>query len=114
MRVYAGAKTAGAKTEAAQTEAAQTEAAQTAEAMKTGATRGQTIAATGEILVNGKPQTLSQPLTLRQFLETLRLPTLERGVAVSLNGELVRRHDWERTALQPQDELEIVQATQGG
>ena len=66
------------------------------------------------ILVNGKPQTLPGALTLRRFLETLGLPTLERGVAVSLNGELVRRADWERTALKAQDEVEIVQATQGG
>jgi sulfur carrier protein len=67
-----------------------------------------------EILVNGKPQTLSGAMTLRQFLDTLRIPTLERGVAVCLNGEVVRRPDWERTALQARDELEIVQATQGG
>jgi sulfur carrier protein len=66
------------------------------------------------ILVNGKSQALPDAMTLRQFLETLGLPTLERGVAISLNGEVVRRADWERTALQAQDELEIVQATQGG
>jgi len=67
-----------------------------------------------EILVNGKPQTLPGAMTLRQFLETLRIPTLERGVAVCLNGEVVRRPEWERTALRARDELEIVQATQGG
>lgn len=67
-----------------------------------------------EILVNGKAQTLPGAMTLRQFLETLRIPTLERGVAVCLNGEVVRRPDWERTALHARDELEIVQATQGG
>jgi len=67
-----------------------------------------------EIVVNGKPRALPEAMTLRQFLETLPIPTLERGVAVCLNGELVRRPDWERTALQARDELEIVQATQGG
>lgn len=66
------------------------------------------------ILVNGKAQALPGAMTLRQFLETLGLPTLERGLAVSLNGEVVRRAEWERTALHAQDELEIVQATQGG
>jgi sulfur carrier protein len=69
---------------------------------------------TMEIVVNGKPHALPGALSLRQFLETLRLPTLERGVAVSLNGEVVRRAEWERTALKAQDEVEIVQATQGG
>jgi sulfur carrier protein len=66
------------------------------------------------ILVNGKPQDLRDAITLRQYLETLGLPTLERGVAVSLNGELVRKAEWASTALKPRDELEIVQATQGG
>jgi sulfur carrier protein len=69
---------------------------------------------TMEIVVNGKPQALPGAMSLRQYLETLRLPTLERGVAVSLNGEVVRRAEWPRTALKAQDELEIVQATQGG
>jgi sulfur carrier protein len=69
---------------------------------------------TMEIRVNGRPQALSAAMSLRQFLESLHLPTLERGVAVCLNGEVVRRAEWERTALKAQDELEIVQATQGG
>jgi sulfur carrier protein len=67
-----------------------------------------------DILVNGKPTAVPGSPTVRQYLESLRLPTLERGVAVSLNGELVRRGEWERTALKAADELEIVQATQGG
>jgi sulfur carrier protein len=67
-----------------------------------------------DILLNGKPRALPGAMSLRQFLETLHLPTLERGVAVSLNGEVVRRAEWERTPLKPQDALEIVQATQGG
>ena len=67
-----------------------------------------------DILVNGKPQVLQGAMTVRQFLETLHLPTLERGIAVCLNGEVVRKSEWEQTALKAQDELEIVQATQGG
>jgi sulfur carrier protein len=67
-----------------------------------------------EIQVNGKRRTLPGAMTLRQFLETLPLPALEKGMAVCLNGEVVRRPDWERTDLKAQDELEIVQATQGG
>jgi sulfur carrier protein len=67
-----------------------------------------------EIWVNGRVHNLPGAMTLRQFLETLGLPTLESGVAVCVNGELVRKTEWERTALKPDDELEIVQATQGG
>ena len=67
-----------------------------------------------QIIVNGKPRELPQPLPLRQVLEGLALPSLERGLAVAINGEIVRRAEWERRLVQPEDELEIVQATQGG
>ena len=53
-------------------------------------------------------------MPLRQVLEGLALPSLERGVAVAVNGELVRRAEWDRRIVQPEDELEVVQATQGG
>jgi sulfur carrier protein len=67
-----------------------------------------------EIKVNGQPRELIAPCSLLQFLESLRLTTLERGVAVCVNGEVVRRADWNSVRLQPEDELEIVQAAQGG
>jgi sulfur carrier protein len=67
-----------------------------------------------EITLNGAPRQVESATTLRQLLESLRLPTLERGIAVSVNGELVRRPEWPALALKPRDEVEIVQATQGG
>lgn len=67
-----------------------------------------------QIVVNGKPHELPQPMPLRQVLEGLALPSLERGVAVAVNGNLVRRGEWTSHIVQPADELEIVQATQGG
>jgi len=53
-------------------------------------------------------------MSLREFLESLALPALESGVAVSVNGEVVSRAAWPGTRLKARDELEIVQATQGG
>ena len=67
-----------------------------------------------EIKVNGEPRSLAAPASLMEFLQTLNLPNLERGIAVCVNGEIVRKAEWERKALGPNDELEIVQATQGG
>jgi len=67
-----------------------------------------------EILVNGQPRQVDSAATLRGFLESLGLATLETGIAVSVNGELVRRAEWPKTRLKARDELEIVQATQGG
>jgi sulfur carrier protein len=37
-----------------------------------------------------------------------------RGVAVALNGAVVRRADWTTTALKAGDTVEIVRAMQGG
>lgn len=67
-----------------------------------------------EIVVNGAPRQVTAPLTLRELLESLHLPTLESGIAVSLNGEVVRKAEWSRLALKERDEVEVVQATQGG
>ena len=67
-----------------------------------------------EIKVNGQPRELEQGSSLLGFLESLALPTLERGVAVCVNGEVIRRPDWSQWEIQAGDELEIVQATQGG
>jgi len=67
-----------------------------------------------DITVNGEPRTVAETASVAELLEALRLAQLEAGVAVCLNGEVVRRADWASTRLQPRDELEIVQATQGG
>jgi len=37
-----------------------------------------------------------------------------RGVAVAVNGAVVRRAEWATTALHPGDTVEIVRAMQGG
>ncbi len=67
-----------------------------------------------EIKVNGQLREVESPATLREFLSSLNLPSLERGIAVCINGEIVRKADWKSTRINPDDELEIVYATQGG
>ena len=67
-----------------------------------------------EISVNGERKPLPRPITVREFLTALQLPTLDGGIAVLLNGEVVRKGDWEQKVLQAEDKLEIVHATRGG
>lgn len=67
-----------------------------------------------EITVNGKAHELSESLSLEALLRQLALPHAEGGIAVALNGELVRREEWGGKRVAPGDALEIVQATQGG
>ena len=66
------------------------------------------------IVVNGKSHELTVPQSLEAFLRSLSLPSLEGGIAVAVNGELVRKTEWPGRYVKPGDELEIVQAAQGG
>ena len=66
------------------------------------------------ITVNGEPRELPGVLSIREFMEQLRLAHLEGGVAVCVNGDVIRRADWPRVTLHHNDQIEIVHATQGG
>jgi sulfur carrier protein len=37
-----------------------------------------------------------------------------RGVAAAVDGEVVRKAEWEQTKLQPDQSVEVVRAVQGG
>ena len=65
------------------------------------------------IRINGAPE----PLVARTVAELIAAKSdmpAGRGVAVVVNGRLVRRADWAATALEPGDAVEIVRAMQGG
>ena len=53
-----------------------------------------------------------EPLSVKELLETLRIQP--RGIAVALNGEIVRRSDWTSTVVQSGSSIEIVTAAAGG
>ena len=55
--------------------------------------------------------TLSQILSVYLSLENIEQV---RGVAVAINGSLVRKIDWRNTLVEEGDELEVLTATQGG
>jgi sulfur carrier protein len=65
------------------------------------------------LTVNGVSEPLDAP-TVAALLAARDIAPDGRGVAVALNGELVRRADWATTALNPGDAVEIVRAMQGG
>ena len=64
------------------------------------------------VTVNG----VSEPLapTVVALLAARDIAPEGRGVAVAVNGALVRRADWTTTALNAGDTVEIVRAMQGG
>ena len=62
--------------------------------------------------LNGKQQPLGAA-TVQALLEQEEIAET-RGVAVALNGAVVPRGEWQRTALKAGDAVEIVRARQGG
>jgi len=68
---------------------------------------------TGTLTVNGVAEPL-EATTVAALLAARDIAPDGRGVAVALNGAVVRRADWATTALSPGDSVEIVRAMQGG
>ena len=65
------------------------------------------------IRVNGEEMTLAAG-TLAELLERLGYPGDRSGLALAINGEVVRRTEWTTRTLKANDEIEIVGAVQGG
>jgi sulfur carrier protein len=63
--------------------------------------------------VNDLPQPVPPAGTLLQVLSALRL-TEARGVAVALNNTVVPRAAWADYAVQANDRITVIRATQGG
>lgn len=67
-----------------------------------------------KIYLNGQEHEISASSTLKYFLQTLALPTLEHGIAVCVNDEIINNSEWDHIVLQEGDNIEVIQATQGG
>jgi sulfur carrier protein len=65
-----------------------------------------------QVSINGEPHELPAQARVAAVLEVLGLPG--RGVAVAVDGELVRRADWPTTPLADGARVEVVTAVQGG
>jgi sulfur carrier protein len=66
------------------------------------------------IQLNGEPRTIDPPHPLMDVLAGLDITPDTQGVAVAINEDVVRREDWSDTTVQPGDEVEVIQALQGG
>lgn len=67
-----------------------------------------------KLAVNGDVQEFAGPPSLAELLKGALGPEAPPGVAVAVNGEVVRRAAWPDVRLAEGDEVEIVKATQGG
>ncbi|MDA8320123.1 MAG: sulfur carrier protein ThiS [Actinomycetota bacterium] len=64
------------------------------------------------IVVNGSARQVDDGMSLDRLAGLLAVPAA--GVAIAVNGEVVRRSDWPATPLTAGDEVEVVTAVQGG
>jgi sulfur carrier protein len=65
-----------------------------------------------ELTVNGERRNLPGPASVADLVS--ELTHRETGVAVAVNGEVVPRSEWGRTALGRGDAVEVLTAVQGG
>ena len=66
-----------------------------------------------EIMVNGQPQSMAAGSTVVDIAEARGLVG-KGGVAIAVNGAVVRQADWSRKRLEEGDKVVILTAAQGG
>ena len=66
------------------------------------------------VQVNGRPADLPDGATVADAVKAVGIDGERRGVAVAVDGEVVRSADWERTPLAERQAVEVVRAVQGG
>ena len=66
------------------------------------------------VTVNGHEHELPGDATVRDAVLAAGAGADERGVAVALDGTVVRRLDWDATPLHEAARLEVLRATAGG
>jgi sulfur carrier protein len=67
-----------------------------------------------QVTVNGERRELEAGATVADVVASLPGAPDGRGVAVAVDGEVVRRGAWDRTELGSGARLEVVVAVQGG
>lgn len=64
------------------------------------------------IFINGEVRELEGVATLVSLLDNLKLP--RQRVAIELNDRVIRKQEWETTALAENDKVEVVHFVGGG
>lgn len=64
--------------------------------------------------VNGEPRELPAGATVADAVRAAGADPEGRGLAVAVDGEVVRRADWKKTELRAGARVEVLHAVQGG
>ena len=66
------------------------------------------------VALNGRRARLPDGATVADAVREAGANGEGRGVAVAVNGEVVRRVEWSKTKLESNQSVEVVHAVQGG
>lgn len=66
------------------------------------------------VALNGRPAELPDGATVADAVKQAGIDGEVRGVAVAVDGEVVRRAEWRETSLETDQVVEVVRAVQGG
>jgi sulfur carrier protein len=66
------------------------------------------------VTVNGEERQLPDGATVGDVVSELDVRPERGGVAIAVNGEVVRRPEWAHTGLADGDRVEVLAAIQGG
>jgi sulfur carrier protein len=66
------------------------------------------------VTLNGEARRLPDPPTVRTAVREAGVAEEGRGVAVAVDGEVVPRRQWEGLELREGQQVEVLQAVQGG
>ncbi len=67
-----------------------------------------------KVIVNGKERFIKESVNIKELLRLLDIEFREVGLAVSVNGEVVPKSEYESTYIKEGDSIEIVQLVGGG
>lgn len=65
-----------------------------------------------QIVINGARREVSEAASVEQVVAAIS--TSAQGIAVAVNGEVVRRASWPAVTLKAGDDVEVLTAVQGG
>lgn len=66
-----------------------------------------------DIFINNQKHTVAEKCTLQTII-TIQLGDRQKGVAVAINDTVIPRSNWEKQAIQLNDHILIIKASQGG
>ena len=66
------------------------------------------------IVLNGQPRDLGEGATVADAVDASGAPESRAGVAVAVDGEVVPRSRWTERELAGGEQVEVLQAVQGG